>query len=471
MQRRGAILSVVAAAAVVGLAASPAGAGSPVTWGPLEVVDVPTVESVGLDWTTTPTAQWTSTSKPVVLQGDFNADGRDDVFLYVKGSVADQLWLGQPFDEAGGDTDRTGRFAVSTINVSGTYLPFTGDFDGNGATDIFWYAPGTNPDSIWYFEDGEVEASVPVSVNGTYQPIVADFDQNDGVPSDDIFWYGERNAESVWSGRSSQTFQTRTFQTQAPAGAQVLVGNFAPDEALAQYRQQTYFPDLFFYVPGTGVDAQWNSVGNGTFQVVSRTVNGSYRPIVGNFDQGLPGWLGGLSEIFWYAPGTGADTIWINDDGTFVGSKVTVNGRYAPFVVPGTVAADAIVWNNPTGSDSVWLPTGTSGEWKYSSRSFPGSDMGDRTPVVGQFDDVYDDYDYLTVFTMLGLLPTTPGAPLGTAVADPQVQTIIDEMPRADVLWLAAGNGSGDSEVYWRVDGADVTYQQTEVEQPILATS
>ncbi len=27
--------------------------------------------------------------------------------------------------------------------MNGTYWPFTGDFDGNGTDDLFWYTPGT----------------------------------------------------------------------------------------------------------------------------------------------------------------------------------------------------------------------------------------------------------------------------------------------------------------------------------------
>lgn len=467
---------VAAAGATVVAATSPASAGSPVEWGPPVVVSMPAVEQVALDWSSATTSQWTADATPTVVQGDFDGDGLDDVFLYVAGSTADQLWLSQPFDEVGGDTDRAGRFVTSTINVSGEYRPFAGDFDGNGADDIFWYAPGSQPDSIWYFEGGTIAESKAVSVGGVYQPIVADFDQNDGVPSDDIFWYGQANSESVWSGRSDGTFQTRTFATQAPANAKVLLGNFAPDNAMGEgvVSQDFSFPDLFFYVPGSGADAQWNGNGTGGYTVVSRTVSGDYKPIVGNFDQGRPAWLGGLSDIFWYAPGTGADTIWINKAGTFVGSKVTVNGRYTPFVVPGTVSSDAIVWNNPSGSDSLWIPNGVEGAWSYQSKTYPGADMVARTPVIGWFDDSLSEYDVFGLIDVAGVNPftmntndvATPG-PEANVVVDPQVLTIVDEMPRADVLWISPGSAAGQSEVFWRVDGTDVTYQQTEVQTPI----
>lgn len=477
-KRRSVVTMAAATGAAVALLASPAQAGSPTTWGPPVVSSMPAVEQVSLDWTSTPTSQWTSDAAPTILQGDFDGDGLDDVFLYVAGSTSDQLWLSEPFDEAGGDVDRTGRFTVSTINVSGVYKPFVGDFDGNGSSDIFWYAPGPQPDSIWFFDEGVVGESKAMSVGGVYQPVVADFDQNDGVPSEDIFWYGQANAESVWSGRADRTFQTRTFATQAPANAVVLLGNFAPDNAMGAgvANEDFSFPDLFFYVPGSGADAQWNGNGAGGYTVVSRTVSGEYKPIVGNFDQGRPAWLGGLSDIFWYAPGTGADTIWINSNGTFVGSKVTVNGRYTPFVIPGTVSSDAIVWNNPSGSDSLWIPSGTAGQWAYQSLPYPGADMGTRTPVVGWFDDVVDGYDYAGLVAVAGLDPFTlepvsNDAPGSSAVVEPQVRFTTNELPRADVLWISAGSGAGQSEAFWRVDGTDVLYQETEVQAPITLSA
>ena len=37
------------------------------------------------------------------------------------------------------------------VPVLGVYVPLVGDFDRNGFDDIFWYGPGTGPDSAWYF--------------------------------------------------------------------------------------------------------------------------------------------------------------------------------------------------------------------------------------------------------------------------------------------------------------------------------
>ena len=37
-----------------------------------------------------------------------------------------------------------------SITINGVYIPLAGDFNGDGKTDIFWYSPGTGGESVWY---------------------------------------------------------------------------------------------------------------------------------------------------------------------------------------------------------------------------------------------------------------------------------------------------------------------------------
>ena len=88
--------------------------------------------------------------------------GRTDIFWYGPGSGSDHIWLA---------TGNNGFKSYSTT-VKGTYVPFKGDFDGDGFGDIFWYAAGSASDWIWfgrptgYSFDGEGTA-----VSGTYIPV------------------------------------------------------------------------------------------------------------------------------------------------------------------------------------------------------------------------------------------------------------------------------------------------------------
>lgn len=121
----------------------------------------------------------------VAIQGDFNGDGKSDIFWYRPGSASDRLWLGGTSGPA---------HQTKAKVVSGTYKPFTGDFNGDGRTDIFWYRPGPGSDHIWYFDAAGDHVSVSTAVYGDYSPVVGDYD---GDLDDDIAWLNMTASTSV----------------------------------------------------------------------------------------------------------------------------------------------------------------------------------------------------------------------------------------------------------------------------------
>lgn len=63
------------------------------------------------------------------------------------------------------------------MTVGGHYSPIVGDFDGDGAHDIFWYGPGSANDAIWWSNRNRTfTKSSSVNVSGSYTPIAGDFD-------------------------------------------------------------------------------------------------------------------------------------------------------------------------------------------------------------------------------------------------------------------------------------------------------
>ena len=183
--------------------------------------------------------------------------------------------------------------------------------------------------------------------------------------------------------------------TAAAAAAPIynLVGDFAGDSR----------EELFQYIPGTGPDVLVSFANSGgvpgtppTNSIANFTVNGTYIPIVGNFDadardeiiwygQGSkPDYLAnftsftqtvnkpmtinsvygpplvgdftgdGVDDIFWYTAGAGIDPLWeFNADGKATVVNKQVNGKYQPVV--GSFGVDAtydILWFAPgTGQD------------------------------------------------------------------------------------------------------------------------
>ena len=90
--------------------------------------------------------------------------------------------------------------------VGGAYEPFTGDFDGDGRRDVFWYGPGHRRDVLWYGATGGFTPG-KAPVGGTYRPLVGDFG-GDG-PDDVLWWAPGGRGDVLWFGRAGRRFTSR----------------------------------------------------------------------------------------------------------------------------------------------------------------------------------------------------------------------------------------------------------------------
>ena len=208
-------------------------------------------------------------------------------------------------------------FEIQTHRISGSYVPLSGDFDGDGSTDIFWYGPGSGQDNLWWGKtNGTFTHQNGVHwVSGTYKPIVGDFD---GDGRSDIFWYGPGSSpDSLWWGRSNRNFTRQNGVHWVSGTYEPFAGDFDGDGRT----------DIFWYGPGSDPDSLWwgRSNRNFTRQNGVHWVSGTYKPIVGDFDGN------GRTDIFWYRPGSGQDNMWWgNTNRTFTGqnSVFSVDGTY-----------------------------------------------------------------------------------------------------------------------------------------------
>ena len=252
--------------------------------------------------------------------------------------------------------------------VSGTYIPFPVDLDGNGYQDMFWYGPGTTADSIWLFgADGRTV--VPTSMAGTLTPVVGDFNGNG---YDDIFWYGPGSGIDVmwWNGRDGITTEVMLVN-----------GVYVP---VAGDFDRNGYDDIFWYGPGTTVDSIWSFGPTGRTTVLQAVGNTSYRPLTADYTRD------GFADIFWYLPGTGTDGLWRGQPSGFAkgASALAANGTY------GTRALD---FNGDGFHEVFWFTTNLSSFWRSGTTNFVSSQAGPpipagAQPVVGDFTgDARDD--------------------------------------------------------------------------------
>lgn len=251
------------------------------------------------------------------------------------------------------------RVKFSVVNGS-HYKPFVGDFDGDGLSDVFWYAPGAAPDSVWWSDRNGDFSATSTSVSGSYDPIVGDIDGN-GI--DDILWYRNGAPSSIWRGGNDREF--RTSSVNLPANRQVFLVDTRGDGR----------HDVIVYGPGAASDHHMTWT-NGRLKSRAVTVNGHYQPFVGDFDGN------GIDDVFWYAPGPAVDSLWWSSSPSRQ-LQVTVNGQYRPIV--GDFDGDEV-------DDIVWYGVGATPDHTWfgnSNRRFASR----PTPVGGAYRPAVADLD------------------------------------------------------------------------------
>ncbi len=268
----------------------------------------------------------------------------------------------------------------SAPSVGGNYRPFAGDFTAGAGDDVVFYGPGAASESLWTAApDGTFTVSPLPPVNGDYTPLVGDFV---GDAHDDILWWSQGSTKAfLWRSNGSGGFTSASIGVPASAVAKVLPHRVGKAEVL-------------WYNPGSARDLingyRWNSGVAPTGVRRSITVNGTYKPVIGDFDGN--GW----ADIVWYGAGSVQDTYWRlsgTPGGASTGqqsSNVRIRGSYTPLVgrfSPTHDTRDDITWYAPgRAGDFVWEGTTGAG---FSESSHPNSATGNPILLRGYQDHLY----------------------------------------------------------------------------------
>jgi hypothetical protein len=269
-----------------------------------------------------------STRTFIPVAGDFDGNGADDIFWYQPGTASDVMW----FSNGNRTWTENSSFTANEVAV-----PVAGDFDGNGATDILWYVPRAPTHSIWWFSvfgTGYVKTTINMtpSVLRTYIPIVGNFD---GLHGDDILWYEPVGGTTfMWLSDGSGSFSLKSFFGPGE-NYKPIAGDFNCDGKT----------DIFWYAKGPATDKVWWAASHGDFASSSSDdiqVYGTYSPIVGDFNGD------GCSDILWDAVGHTTDFLWTGSElGIFGKTTATAFDAFTP--IPGKFdsgTATDIFWYN-----------------------------------------------------------------------------------------------------------------------------
>ncbi len=283
------------------------------------------------------------------LVGDFNGDGRDEILwwqpgqpvAYIAVAPFTQAWIsitvpvvhhalvldnlpsasgpiadGVMWWDPGSPNDEVETFtSVARGAVTASYLhdelrydyrPVSGDFDGNGYADIFWYGPGNLPDWIHYLSGPQL--GVPTSLDSVrviadkpnYEPVVGHFGpRTDAADEDDILLFDSGpGADYLWRGQVAHQMVSSDVTT-TEYGFPIVLPH-GDNDAVAMMRPG-YPTRLLNISAGASPDQQG---------VVS-TVEGSGDPARPRADRVFGGDFGGTSGggLFWFGPGDLPDSV------------------------------------------------------------------------------------------------------------------------------------------------------------------
>ena len=275
----------------------------------------------------------------IPIVGDFDCNGRDDIFWYAPGRAQDFVWYSTP-----------NGFVSHEYTVNGVYRTAVADLNGDGCSDIVWHAPGAAMDYIWFGSATKRFAFKAIQVWGSYTPIAM---------RGKLWWFNPAEQyNAVWTFSGSSVYggalNMRALLPYVGAG---------PVRPVVLDVDANGLPDVVMYRPGSFRAAYlFGTRHPDVFSPhVGETPGDDLVPLAGNFD-GAPTPSLGADEIFWYGPGSEPDYAWFNGaayyHGTypFIRLRTKINGAdYDPLVGDFDGAGhDEIFWYVPGSGGRIW---------------------------------------------------------------------------------------------------------------------
>ena len=302
--------------------------------------------------------------------GDFNGDGLPDILWDAEALASTASTGTRVLWSASG----AGNFGI-TSNVAGQngtlsgYSPFPGNFNRDGRSDIWWYQAGVAaPLTIWQSTAGGTFATSTTSYSTPANETLAAVSDLNGDGRSDLTWYpGGGFPMVIWLTGASGGVTTNTVMPPAGAGSPPNGGSLTSTKASSLDFNGDGYGDLL-WLTSAGKLALWQGNGDGTFSQIS----GADASVAGYNPNYLDLNGDGKTDILWdqadaYGRSTGQHILWIGrGDGTFAVSANAggLNGTLAGYIANvGDLNGDGIADVLWVAVDSNGLSTGARVAW------------------------------------------------------------------------------------------------------------
>ena len=291
----------------------------------------------------------------IVSTGDFDGDGISDILWRDTATSTMRVWLMESGTKVkqGGDLliqDGTGQ---AQSRQSQWVIGATGDIDGDGSTDIVWRNTTSGEVVLWFMNGNTVAKETNllapgVSVGADWK--IVGFSNADNKGGADLLWRNSNsNNLAIWTlSRNGLEAGTRVLNEIVPQEWQIIAYKDFNRDGIA---------DLLWQNKQTSQVALWK-MANGSTIANSRIYDGvtaDYR-LIGTED--LTG--EGRPNPLWWNTRTGFMDVWtIADDGVSItGKEVVVDGQTTRLSLPnltGEWTPEAVQdWNGDGKADVLW---------------------------------------------------------------------------------------------------------------------
>ena len=263
-------------------------------------------------------------SLQIVSTGDFDGDGVSDILWRDTATSTMRIWLmanGTQVKDGGDLTiqDSTGQ----AISRQGQWIVgATGDIDGDGSTDIVWRNTDSGEVVLWFMNGNRVSKETNLLQPGVSVGVdwkIVGFSNADNQRGNDLLWRNSNtNQLAIWTlSRNGLEAGTRVLNEIVPQEWQVIAYKDFNRDGIA---------DLLWQNKSTSQVALWK-MANGSTIADSKIYNGvtaDYQ-LIGT--EGMNG--DGRPNPLWWNIRTGGMDVWtIADDGVSVtGKEVIVDGQ------------------------------------------------------------------------------------------------------------------------------------------------